>query len=353
VARSVSARTLVPVAAALALLTVLSRGSPAALAATSCQLDGVERIVAVGDVHGAYDRFVGILRAAGILDERQRWIGGRTHLVQTGDVLDRGADSRKALDLLERLDGEARRAGGAVHQLLGNHEVMRILGDVRYVSPGEYEAFQTSRSEEIREDFLKTIPADQREQVLKQTPLGFVEMRLAFGREGRYGKSLRRLDAVAVINGVVFLHGGISPSVAPMKCDAINTMIQDELGNNLEKTRSSPMQSLAAREDGPLWYRGLAQESDAFAPTIDEILAQQRARAIVVGHTVSQDGRIRMRFGGKVFQIDTGMQPAYVPNGRASALEIQHGTFTAIYEDHRDVLLEASASASAPAAAQR
>src|SRR6516164_1822250 len=88
------------------LVLAASRRVPHIAAATQpCQIDGVERIVAVGDVHGAYDRFVAILRSAEIIDERLQWTAGKTHLVQLGDVVDRGPDSRKALDLLRRLEG--------------------------------------------------------------------------------------------------------------------------------------------------------------------------------------------------------------------------------------------------------
>jgi hypothetical protein len=320
------------------MLAVLGALPRVAAAAATCEIEGVERIVAVGDVHGAYDRLVQILRAAGVLDARLRWSGGRTHLVQLGDVVDRGADSRQALDLLRRLEKEARRARGAVHALLGNHEAMRMLGDLRYVSPGEYEAFVTSRSEERRESVLQTAAPEGRDQLRKETPLGLVEMSLAFGPEGEYGRWLRGLHAVVKINGILFLHGGISPAVAALPCVAINADVRRELTTDLARTRAAPTGSLVTREDGPLWYRGLAQEPDAFAPRLDEILARQGARAIVIAHTVAPGGRILGRFGGKVWQIDTGMQPAYVPTGRASALDIQGGTFTAIYEDRREVL---------------
>src|SRR5215475_10924401 len=89
-----------------------------AAATVPCETDGIERIVAVGDVHGAYDRFVAILRTAGVIDDGAHWAAGKTHLVQLGDVLDRGPDSRKALDLLQRLEPEASHAGGQVHALL-------------------------------------------------------------------------------------------------------------------------------------------------------------------------------------------------------------------------------------------
>ena len=98
-------------------------------------------MVAFADVHGAYDELVALLRSQGLVDGSLRWSGADTQLVSLGDLLDRGPDSRRVLDLLMRLEGEARTAGGAVHVLLGNHEVMNIVGDLRYVSAGEYAAF--------------------------------------------------------------------------------------------------------------------------------------------------------------------------------------------------------------------
>jgi len=309
-----------------------------AAAASTCEFDGVARIVAVGDVHGAYDRLVEILQIAGVVDTRSRWAGQKTHLVQLGDLVDRGADSRKALDLLRRLQGEAEKAGGAVHLLLGNHEVMRMLGDLRYTMPGEYDAFVKEDSERTRAKVVEAAKPDDRPQLLKETPLGSTEMRVAFGRTGDYGKWLRTLPVVVKINGIVFLHGGISPAVASLSCAEINATIGKELGADLDKTRAAPLASLAAREDGPLWYRGLAQQPDTFAAEVNGILAAQHARAIVIAHTVVPEGRVLPRFSGRVIQLDTGMQPGYVPMGRASALEIQDGVATAIYTDRRDVL---------------
>jgi len=306
-----------------------------AAAGSSCNIEGVERTVAIGDVHGAADRFVEILKATGLIDDKLHWSGGHAHLVQTGDVVDRGADSRRALDLLRQLEGEASRAGGAVHALIGNHEVMRMLGDLRYVAPGEYAAFQTNRSEEIRQKFVQQSPPDQRDKVLKETPLGLVEMRVAFGRDGEYGKWLRTHDAVARINGVLFLHGGISPAVAAQSCDQINATVRRDLTSDLDQTRAAPLASLTAREDGPLWYRGLTQIAET---DVDDILAKQQARAIVIGHSVTSTGRVVPRFGGKVVMIDTGMQPAYVPTGHASAVEFANGTVTAIYTDLRETI---------------
>jgi hypothetical protein len=90
-----------------------------------------------------------------------------------------------------------------------------------------------------------------------------------------------------------------------------------------------------ARADGPLWYRGLTQIAET---DVDDILAKQHARAIVLGHSVTSTGRVMPRFGGKVVMIDTGMQPAYVPTGHASAVEFANGTVTAIYTDLREAI---------------
>jgi len=324
--------------AALAAVLFAPAAPPVAAAGPPCEFTGVDRIVAIGDVHGAYDRMVGILQTTGLIDTRLRWTGGKAHLVQLGDILDRGPDSRKALDLLRKLEVDAPRAGGAVHLLLGNHEAMRMLGDLRYVVDGEYKAFVSNQSEDIKRSVAENVPKERREQFLKETPLGQVEMMVAFGRQGLYGLWLPTLPVAIKINGVLFLHGGISPATADMSCETLNTSAQRELTEDLEKTREDSLHSLVGGEDGPLWYRGLAEEPEAFAPKVDDILARQNASTIVIGHTISPTFRIRSRFGGRVFQIDTGMNPAYVPEGRASALEIQKGVFTAIYSDRRDVL---------------
>jgi Calcineurin-like phosphoesterase len=330
---------------AVVLLGAATAFRPLRAAEPRCEFTGVDRIVAIGDVHGAYQRFIEILRASGVLDDRLRWVGGRTHLVQLGDVVDRGPDSLQSLDLLERLQKDAARAGGAVHPLLGNHEVMRLLGDERYVTPGEYEAFATADSSKLRDAYLKRAET-LKEPVAEPPALGFVEMRLAFGRNGRYGKWLRSLNTVVQIDGVVFVHGGISQAVAGLSCEAINTTVRREITDDIDQTRADPRNQLATRTDGPLWYRGLADEPEAFAPAVDEILARQHARAIVIAHTVTADKRIRARFGGKVVQMDTGMQPAYMPDGRASALEITKNGMTAIYADSRETLVEPALAAS-------
>ena len=111
------------------------------------EFQDIERIVAIGDLHGDFEAYAEVMATAGLRNAKGKWIGGKTHLVQTGDITDRGPDSKKILDDLRKLTKQAKRAGGRVHQLLGNHEMMNMLGDLRYVDLGEYLAFQTDKSQ--------------------------------------------------------------------------------------------------------------------------------------------------------------------------------------------------------------
>jgi hypothetical protein len=316
--------------------------------------------VAIGDVHGAYPQFVAILRAAGLVDNRERWIGGRSLLIQTGDVLDRGADSRKVLDLLRRLERDAASAGGRVHALLGNHEFMRLVGDWRYVSPGELKAFETPESEDLRQRAHDALAAEAervareekrtfdarayRTQFMKDIPLGFLEMRMAFDKAGVYGSWVRQRNTVVKVNGVLFLHGGISDRVAALGCEGVNAAVARDLA-----AVPVPAEQLAAllpsTADGPLWYRGMASEPEAaFAPVLESVLQRMDARAVVVGHTPVLTGRIGTRFDGRVVLIDTGMLDGdFFPGGVPSALEMRGDSVAAIYGTRREPIAVAAA----------
>ena len=326
-----------------------------------CELANVSRIVAVGDVHGAYPEFLAVLRFAGIIDSQDRWSGGSTHFVQTGDFLDRGIETRPVMELLMRLEGEARKAGGRVHALLGNHEVMNLLGDLRYVSREEYKAFETPRSRDKWEAFQRKSsdaarwhakgtgePFDEaafRKKLEQDAPLGFVERMQAFSDDGRYGQWLRQRRAMVKINGIAFLHGGLTPEVAALGCEALNATAHREIADDNAKTRQNPLASVAAGENGPFWYRGMAREDEtAWLPSLERVLQSIGAHTVVIGHTVTGDGRIRSRFGGRVVMIDVGMNPLYGRN--LAALEIgPDGSLSALYDGRREELAQAKAAA--------
>jgi len=341
--------------ATLVALTSAQRQASAQSSPFPCDIRTTERVVAIGDVHGAFDSFTAILRAAQLIDGRNRWIGGRAVLVQTGDILDRGADSRRAVDLIRRLERDAPRAGGRVVSLLGNHELMRIISDWRYVSTGEIEAFKSRDSEAFREQVFTVLNEQAaqraktegrvhdavayREDFFKDIPLGMIEIRQAFGPQGEYGRWVRERATVARINGILFLHGGISAETAALGCEGINAAVRREMAS-----LPLPPEQIAAwmsvSEMGPLWYRGLANEpEEALSVTLPALLEQMGARAIVIGHTPVLPGRIATRLGGRVVQIDAGMlDGTFFPDGVASALELRGDMLTAIYVDRREPL---------------
>jgi len=300
----------------------------------------VERIVAVGDVHGDFDAFVTILRDAGVIDDKNRWSGGKTHFVQTGDILDRGPSSRKVMDLLQALEKQAPKEGGRVHSLIGNHEIMNMMGDLRYVIPEEYAAFKTRDSQRVRDAFweeeIKTFPRPpSKEEKAKweaEHPLGWVEHRMQFGSEGAYGKWIRAKNAIVKINDSVFLHGGISPKFLGKSISDINTTVRQEI-KNITKIKADT--AVVTDPDGPFWYRGLAQESgpaiDGHAAQVIEALGVKR---IVVGHT-PMPGAIFSRLGGKVVLIDVGLSAYY--GGNRACLIIENGK---LYAMHRGQKLE-------------
>ena len=102
-----------------------------------------EFVVAIGDVHGDFDDFVAILQHTGLIDKQNHWTGSKSTLVQVGDLLDRGPEPRAVMDLLMALEKEASKNGGRVVSLLGNHEMMNIMGDLRYVTPRTMPALPT------------------------------------------------------------------------------------------------------------------------------------------------------------------------------------------------------------------
>jgi hypothetical protein len=289
---------------------------------------GAPRVVAVSDVHGDYAAFVQILQQAGVIDAKRKWKGGTTVLVQTGDVPDRGPQSRKVMDLLMDLEKQARKAGGQVHALLGNHEVMNMLGDLRYVSAEEYQSYASIDSETLREQlYMVTVDATQREDPAFKSawmaahPPGWLELVRAFDVKGKYGRWLRQHDTVAKVGDTLFLHGGLSPKYATLQVNDINERIKVALASTTPGT-----EPLLTDEEGPLWYRGLALGDEAtLAAHVDALLAHHGVARIVIGHTVTP-GVVLPRFGGKVILNDVGLSAIY--GGPPSSLEIEGTTVT-------------------------
>ncbi len=354
-------------------LTSLLLGAAVALAAVTPSIaadqwryEGVERVVAIGDVHGAYDELTALLRQAGVVNQELRWSGGTTHLVSMGDLVDRGTRSRDVLDLMMRLEGEAAEAGGQVHVLLGNHEAMQLTGERRYTSDAEYAAFADDEDPARREAAYAAHlerrgiadDASARSTFAQKYPPGYFGHQAAFSPDGRYGSWILERPVVLVVNETLYVHGGLTDSLADMDPAGLNarsradleqyarawatlrdagivdkdTEFQDRASAAAAAAATDPAiaeaaDRLAAAEsspiflaDGPLWYRGTAWcNENAEVVRVDRVLNHMRASRVALGHTPTPDSLIIERMDGRVLMLDTGMLTE-VYKGRGSAL---------------------------------
>ena len=350
--------------------------------ADTWQFDDVERVIAISDVHGDYNAMLATLGSAGVINDDGEWTAGAGHLVITGDLLDRGPDSRKVMDLVMRLEPLAAEVGGQVHLLLGNHEVMNLVGDLRYVAEEEYAAFTDDEDPEERELWFQRYFADQppltdeasaREAWNADHPPGFFGHRRAFRSDGHYGRWLKEKPLIVVVNGTAFVHGGLSPKVAELGLQGVNGGLKAELVeyidqldvlydaglvspganfydhsgilDNVGDDPSRPANVTAAIEavqrlsvsdihapDSPLWYRGnvgcgALVELDRLLPVLDAIGASR----VVIGHTPTLTRQVLSRLDGRVIEIDTGMLNAYY-SGSGNALLIEGDELSVINE---------------------
>jgi hypothetical protein len=316
----------------------------ASLIAATAAAAAPARLVAVGDLHGDYSAWLDIARDARLIDPNGRWAGGNTTLVQLGDVTDRAPDSLKIIRSLQQLAKQAPRSRGKVVVVLGNHEAMNLLGDLRYTTPGEVAAFvdgdSSARRDRAYDRNRQAIEAGYRGKNpaltetaihaawIAATPLGWLEHRLAWRSDGELGRWAARNAAIVKIGDTLFVHGGISAEYAKLPIGEINRRAAAAMSAADDSPKSILNDPL-----GPLWYRGHAgRDPDAEAeraaapgprPTADEelaaVLAAYGAKRLVIGHTPSLTG-IAITNEGRLIRIDTGISRFY--GGPLTWLEI-------------------------------
>lgn len=354
------------------LSSLLAAAAAAVLAFAPQAADAERRVVAVGDVHGAYESFVAVLRTANLVNAELDWTGGDAQLVVLGDVLDRGEGSRAALELVMDLARQAAAAGGGAELVLGNHEVMNLIGDLRYVTPAEFAAYLADEPRAEREAalnrFLGAFGGDEqsaREQFAARYPPGFFGHRALFAADGALGAWLLDRPVLAVIDGSAFVHGGLSAALDGKTAEAVNLEYRAALRRYLaavellagagvvrpeddllererraarfaaegEATAPAALEQAAALvrdfasspllgADAPFWYRGTAACSAAVERgRLAAVLRGLGARRVVIGHTPTRTGRVLTRFDGSVIRADTGMLAAYGGEPAAVVLE--------------------------------
>ncbi|KAG8890427.1 histone acetyltransferase [Tulasnella sp. 332] len=329
-------------------------------------LEAQRTVVAVGDIHGDLPNLLAVLKMSGVVNENGEWSGMADYFVQTGDSLDRGDDTIKIYRYYENLRLQAQARGGDLRTHLGNHEIMNLLGDWRYVWPSEIDTFESVKA---RQALISTgwIGQAWRTNYSITTRL---PLHPALGSINTdYEESSAGLFQDLSHAALSFCHGGLAPTYS--KLTPYPRAIND-IGNKLvarlqdRKVPPSPHpphpyegmpvgttddeQELYG-ENGPLWYRGWALGEDhTVCGAVDDVLKETGVKRLVMGHTPDFE-HIVSRCDGKIIIIDTGITHAY--GGVLSAAKFTYSMWpsdvkgrwivqdmvTAIYPDWEEVLV--------------
>lgn len=268
-----------------------------------------ENIFAISDIEGDFDKFIQILQRNKVINDSLNWNFQKGHLVLLGDFFDRGDDVTATLWLCYKLEAEAKKAGGQVHFILGNHEQMNLQGNIKYVQP-KYKALAQKLNIPYKE---------------------------FYGKNSELGRWLRSKNSIEIINNILFCHGGISPNFIKNK-ESIETInknilkaiehfdISKEINTNDTFYKYLNMES-------PLWYRGYFEDWSYYKKStqseVDAVCNHYKIQKIIVGHTTVEE--IKTHFNGKIIGINVKRHYDNTKN-KPSALLIENNKFYAVNE---------------------
>lgn len=268
-----------------------------------------EKIFAISDIEGDFDKFIQILQRNKVINDSLNWNFQKGHLVLLGDFFDRGDDVTATLWLCYKLEAEAKKAGGQVHFILGNHEQMNLQGNIKYVQP-KYKALAQKLNIPYKE---------------------------FYGKNSELGRWLRSKNSIEIINNILFCHGGISPNFIKNK-ESIETInknilkaiehfdISKEINTNDTFYKYLNMES-------PLWYRGYFEDWSYYKKStqseVDAVCNHYKIQKVIVGHTTVEE--IKTHFNGKIIGINVKRHYDNTKN-KPSALLIENNKFYAVNE---------------------
>jgi len=259
----------------------------------------VDSLSAISDIHGEYDKYINLLKASGIIDDSLKWKYGKGHLVVLGDAFDRGDKVTRILWHLFGLEKQAEKAGGMVHVMLGNHELMIFGKDETYLN-------------------------DKYRKVEELLQMKYSDL---FSLNSVLGRWLRTKPIVITINDILFVHAGISIEMVDrkLKIEQINRGFSDMLaGKEIQSDIEYEKLIFLNDDNGPIWFRGYFREQDFSENQLDSILSFYSTGHIVVGHTHCEG--INPIFKNKIFGIDAGIS---IDNEPGQMLIYKNGVFYA------------------------
>ena len=259
----------------------------------------ISKFFVISDIHGQYDRMVEILKNNRIIDVNLDWAWGEGHLVILGDVFDRGDKVTECLWLIHKLETQAENWRGQVHYLLGNHEIMVLQNNTKYVND------KYKRTAELMQ--------------MKVSDL--------YSINSEFGRWLRTKHTIIKLNDVLFVHAGIHPRLTYYNYNfqTVNNEIRSNIDATKDKIKYNELLSFLFGSDGPLWYRGYFEDTKTSTQIkqdrLLELLSELGVNKIVVGHT-TQDF-INPFFRDSVIPVDTGIKSG----NKGEALLYENGIY--------------------------
>lgn len=255
----------------------------------------IDKMISFGDIHGDLNAFKNCLRKANLINMQDRWIGGKTHVVQVGDILDRKPRQEDYSDedsefiiisFILKLQIESYLNGGGYHPVIGNHELMNIMGIFDYVSNAGMRHFRS-----------------------------FDERKNYFRQGGDFCKYLAcGWNPVIKINNCLFCHGGISKIIASkFSIKEINEKMRSRLYSNKFNLHDMSFQNLFVGENSILWNRDYSNNEEETPKTLQDIkyvLEKYNCKYMIIGHTPYSEG-VKIKYNGHVICIDTAMSDAF------------------------------------------
>lgn len=267
------------------------------------------RILALSDIEGNFLALRKLLQSNHIINHEFQWVFGNGHLVFAGDMFDRGLQVTECLWLIYSLEEQARQAGGYVHFILGNHEILNLSGKTDYV----------------------------RHKYLQNTQLIGLPYKDLYNSNSELGQWLRSKNVVEKIGDLLFLHGGIGPELDSLQLslEEMNSIARPFFSKEWEARQSADVRlfMLFNSKFSPFWYRNQYLDSDLkrypqgqvlYKPKLKEIeiiLSRYNVNKIITGHTIIAD-TISLHYGGRIINIDTKHAA-----GNSEALLVEGGTY--------------------------
>lgn len=280
------------------------------------------KLLAISDIEGNFDAFYSLLLANKVMNEAYEWTYGEGHLVLVGDFVDRGINVTPCLWLIYKLEQEAKKNGGVVHFILGNHEILNFQGTTEYVDNKYIALAHKISGKEDEEKAYLYLMSNQRELV----------------------KWMKSKNVIERIGRTIFVHGGISKALisANMSLGEMNQFIRSNayVANHFDESEENLCRFLCGPL-GPLWYRGLVGRYKKMYKkiTTDDLkrtLRYFQADQVVIGHTVVSE--VSSDYDGRVYRIDIGFPPMK-DTGKSQGLLIENQQFFRVNDFGEKVLL--------------